>query len=154
MVGHQVALFDADAMLARQHTANLDTQPQYISAEFLSALFEIARLHHVEQDQRMQVAVAGMEDVAETQLMLFRQLFHLGQHEAAGRGAGMEPSMQIISGASRPMAANAALRPDQMRARCFSSVASTAWCRRTPPTIVVTRADGIADIRLHAVGSR
>src|SRR6185437_1384689 len=51
---------------------------------------------------------------------------------------GMVPSMQIMSGASLPMAAKAALRPDQMRARCFSSVASTAL----PPhwvTISVTR---------------
>ena len=37
----------------------------------------------------------------------------------------MVPSMHIMSGASRPIAANAALRPDQMRVRCFSSVAST-----------------------------
>ena len=38
---HQVALFDADAVLAGEHAADFDAQPQDIGAELLGA-FELA----------------------------------------------------------------------------------------------------------------
>ena len=64
----------------------------------------------------------------------------------------MVPSMQIMSGASLPMAAKAALRPDQMRARCFSSVASHRLAAALAATWSVDPRHGIGDIGLHAVG--
>src|ERR1700738_4503719 len=55
---HQIALLHANAVLAGQHAADLDTQPQNIGAELLGAL-EFARLVGVVEDERMQIAVAG-----------------------------------------------------------------------------------------------
>ena len=60
--GHQIALFDPDTMFTGQHTAHLDTASQDIRAEFLGP-FQLAGLVGIEQDQRMQIAVTGMEHV-------------------------------------------------------------------------------------------
>src|SRR5690606_3435554 len=57
LIGHEVALLEADTVLARQHTPNVDAQLQYLVAELLCPL-ELARHIGVVQDQRMQVAVA------------------------------------------------------------------------------------------------
>jgi hypothetical protein len=66
-----------------------DAQFQQTSAEFLSTL-QLTGLVGVEQDQRMQVAVAGMEDVGHAQSVFLGQLSgapqYLGQG-AAGNGA-------------------------------------------------------------------
>ena len=113
LIGHQVALLHANAMLARQHAAHLDAKPQDLGAERLRPL-EFALFHDVEDDQRMQIAVAGVKHVAETEPVVLGQLGHLSS--TCGRAwRGMVPSMQIMSGASRPIAGNAALRPAQMR---------------------------------------
>src|SRR5262249_158885 len=56
---HQVALLDADAVLAGEHAADLDAQPQDVGAERLGAV-ELARLVGIVEDERMQVAVAGV----------------------------------------------------------------------------------------------
>src|SRR3546814_2146453 len=61
-LGHQVALLDADTVFAGEHPADLDAQPQNVAAERLGAI-EFAGLVGVIEDQRMQVAVAGMEHV-------------------------------------------------------------------------------------------
>src|SRR4051812_45749999 len=58
---HQVALLNADAVLAREHAADLDTESEDLGPE-LFGLVELARLVGVIEDQRMQIAVAGMED--------------------------------------------------------------------------------------------
>ena len=63
---HQVALLHADAMLAGQAAADLDAELQDVGAE-LSRRVEAGRVVGVEHDQRMQVAVAGMEDVGDLQ---------------------------------------------------------------------------------------
>ena len=82
-LGHQVAFFDADAMFARQHAADLDAQAQYVGPESLGAL-ELAFLHHVENDQGVEIAVAGMKDIAEAQAILFGQDSHLVQYLRQG----------------------------------------------------------------------
>ena len=61
---HQVALFDADPVLTRQHAANLYTEPQDIGAELLRR-FQLARPVGVVEDQRVQIAVAGVEYVGD-----------------------------------------------------------------------------------------
>src|SRR6185295_9376959 len=54
---HQVALLDADAVLAGQHAAEFDAGAQDIGAERLRPL-HLAGLVGVVEDQRMQIAVA------------------------------------------------------------------------------------------------
>ena len=71
MVGHQVALLDADAVLAGQNAADLDAEPQDVVAERLRA-FQFAGLVGVIEDQRMQIAVAGVEDIGDAQAVLRR----------------------------------------------------------------------------------
>jgi hypothetical protein len=90
-MSHQVALLDADAVLAGQHAADLDAQPQDIGAELLG-LLQFARLVGIVEDQRMQVAVAGVEDVGDAQAVLS----DISRIRAAPRqlAAGMVPSMQ------------------------------------------------------------
>src|SRR5690349_10015471 len=61
-LAHEVALLDADAVLAGQHTAHTDAQPQNVGSEGLGAV-ELLLLAGIEQDQRMEVAVARMEDI-------------------------------------------------------------------------------------------
>ena len=56
-VRHQVSLFNADAMLAGQHPADLDAQAQDVVAEFLGP-FEFARIVGVVKDERVQIPVA------------------------------------------------------------------------------------------------
>src|SRR5436309_15532323 len=57
---HLVDLFDANAMLAGDRTAECDRPLQNLGAERLGAL-ELAGHVGVEQDQRMHVPVAGVE---------------------------------------------------------------------------------------------
>src|SRR5690348_8098016 len=76
---HEVALFDANAVLARQHAADLDAKTQDVRAEFLSAL-ELARLVRIVKDERVEVAVAGVKDVGAAQPVLLRELAHMRQH--------------------------------------------------------------------------
>src|SRR3546814_15021439 len=63
---HEIALLDADAMLAGQHAADLDAELQDVGAEVLR-LLQLARLVGVVEDERMQVAVAGVKDVGDAQ---------------------------------------------------------------------------------------
>ena len=64
----------------------------------------------------MQVAVAGVEDVADAQPVLARELGDPAQHLGQLR-ARHDAVLDVVVGATRPIAANAALRPRQMRAR-------------------------------------
>ena len=84
---HQVALLDADAVLAGEHAADLDAQLQDVGAERLGAL-QLARLVGVVEDQRMQVAVAGMEHVGDAQAVLLRQFAHAREHQRQLARAG------------------------------------------------------------------
>jgi hypothetical protein len=62
---HQIALFDPNPVLAGQHAANLDAKLENVGAEFLGP-GKLARLIGVVQDQRMEIAIAGVEDVGDT----------------------------------------------------------------------------------------
>ncbi len=77
---HQVALLDADAMLAGEHAADLDAEPEDVGAERLGRL-DLARDVRVVEDQRVQVAVAGVEDVGDAQAVLARHLLHAVEDE-------------------------------------------------------------------------
>src|SRR4030088_1408983 len=68
---HQVSFLDADAMFTGQHAAELDADPQDIGAEVLRPL-DLAGLVSIVQDQRMQIAVAGMKHVGDAQIVLCR----------------------------------------------------------------------------------
>src|SRR5215212_4343478 len=61
-LAHQVALLDPDAVLARQHAADLDAELEDVGAERLRAV-QLAQLVGVVEDERVQVAVAGVEHV-------------------------------------------------------------------------------------------
>lgn len=89
---HQIALLDADAVLAGEHAAELDAGAQDVGAEGFGAL-DLAGLVGIVEDQRMQIAVAGMEHVGATKLVLFRELADARQR-LRQRTAGMVPSMQ------------------------------------------------------------
>src|SRR5262249_6435692 len=61
---HEIALLDADPMLAGEHAAYLDAKLQDVRAERLRA-FELAGIVRVVEDERVQIAVAGVEDVGD-----------------------------------------------------------------------------------------
>ena len=61
-LAHQVALFHADAVLAGQHAADPHAGAQNVGAERLR-LLQVARSVGIVEDQRMQIAVAGVKDV-------------------------------------------------------------------------------------------
>src|SRR6185503_13183968 len=79
LLAHQVALLDADAMLAGQHAADPNAEPQDVGAELLGTV-QFVGIVGVEQDQRMEVAVAGMEDVHDPEAVRLAHPAHLAQH--------------------------------------------------------------------------
>ena len=76
---HEVALLDADPMLAGQNAAHPDAEAQDFGAEFLG-FFQFARRIGVIEDQRMQVAVAGVKYVGDGQAVLGGKLGYAGQN--------------------------------------------------------------------------
>ena len=58
-------------MLAGQHAAEFDADPQDIGAETFGPL-HFAGLVGIVQDQRMQIAVAGMKHIGDAQIVLYR----------------------------------------------------------------------------------
>ncbi len=92
-LAHQIALFDADAMLAGQHAADRDAKPQNIGAERLGPL-DVAVVRRVIENQRMQIAVAGMKHIGDAQPMLVRQRRPCRSAPPAGCPRGIVPSMQ------------------------------------------------------------
>ena len=87
-LAHQVALLDPDPVLAGQHAADRDAEPQDVGAERLGPL-DLAGLVGVVEDERVQIAVAGMEHIGDAQPVLRRQVAdprqHLGQAAARDR---------------------------------------------------------------------
>jgi hypothetical protein len=61
---HQIAFFNAHAMLAGQHTANFDAERENFRAEFLG-LLQFARHIGIVENERMQIAVAGVKHVGD-----------------------------------------------------------------------------------------
>ena len=106
---HEVALLQPDAVLARQHAAGGHAHPHDLVAGGVHPL-EHARLALVEHEQRMEVAVAGVEDVHHDQLVAVGDLVHLPQHLAQPR-PGHDGVVQVVvrldagDGAERALAA-------------------------------------------------
>lgn len=67
------------AVLSRHGSSNLHAQFEYGGAEFLGP-FHFVRFIRIEQDQRVQVAVARMEDVGAAQAEVVFHLFDGAQH--------------------------------------------------------------------------
>src|SRR5271154_6553486 len=66
---HQVALLDPDAMLAGEHAADLDAKLENVGPERLRAL-QFPRLIGIVKDQRMEIAVTGMEHVGDAKAVM------------------------------------------------------------------------------------
>ena len=62
-----------------RHAADLDAEPQDVGAERLGAL-DFAGLVGVVEDQRMQIAVAGMKHIGDAEAVLLGQTAHAAQH--------------------------------------------------------------------------
>src|SRR3954468_767572 len=77
---HQVALLDADPVLARQAAADLDTELQNVLA-CRFGLLQLARLVDVEHDIRVQVAVASMEDSGHLESIALADLVDAAEHK-------------------------------------------------------------------------
>ena len=89
---HQVALLDADPVLAGQHAADLDAEPQDVGAKGLGAL-DLAGLVGVVKNQRMKIAVAGMKDVRDASPCCSDSA-RIRVSTSARRARGIVPSMQ------------------------------------------------------------
>ena len=79
LIFHQVALLHAHPMLPGQNAADIDAKAQYIRPERLGA-FGFAVAVGVIEDQRVQIAVAGMEDIDHAQPMHARQAADFAQN--------------------------------------------------------------------------
>ncbi len=90
---HQVALLDADAMLAGQHATHPHAEAQDVGAEFLGAV-QLVGVVGIEQDQRMEIAVAGMEDVATRRRCIF-DISRISASTSTRRPRGTEPSRHM-----------------------------------------------------------
>src|SRR5476651_2387250 len=78
--GHQVALLDADAVLAGQDAADLDAKPEDVSAESFGTV-EFVRLVRVIENERMQITVASVKDVGDAELVVRGQFAHPREHQ-------------------------------------------------------------------------
>ena len=76
-------------MLAGQHAAHPNTELQDLGTEFLGAL-ELVLLAGIEQDERVEIAVAGVKDIGAGQAIFGREIAHGAEHGReilAGNGA-------------------------------------------------------------------
>ena len=76
---HRFALLEPDAMFSREHAAGRDAHGEDLVACTVHP-FPDARLARVEHDERMQVAVAGVEHVHHRESLLVGDRVHLAQH--------------------------------------------------------------------------
>src|SRR5258705_4245027 len=83
---HQVALFDADRVLAGKDAADLDTEPEDIGAKGLGTL-DLIGFVGVVKNQRVKIAVASVEHVRDGKLVLLRERSHPGE-DFGQTGAG------------------------------------------------------------------
>jgi hypothetical protein len=68
---HEVTLFDADPVLAGQHSTDFDAELEDIGTKSLGAL-DLAGDVGVIENKWMEIAVAGMEDVRDREPVLLR----------------------------------------------------------------------------------
>ena len=125
---HVLRLVRADAVLAGQRAAGIDAVAEDLGRHRLGPLGLPGHLLVV-ADQRMQVAVAGMEDVADAQ----------ARGALRARGCG-----------SAPPAAGCAARRRPAR----SSSATPAPSRRTPPSVPSRSARAAASVLATSIGGR
>src|SRR4029077_12958118 len=99
---HQLALLDADAMLAGQAAAELDAELEDFGAAQLGTL-EFDLVVGVVEYQGMQIAVAGMEDIDDAEAMAAADLGDFGQRlwELGERDHPIHPVV-ILDLADRP----------------------------------------------------
>jgi hypothetical protein len=72
---HEVALFDADPVLTGQYSTNFDAELEDIGTKGLGTL-DLAGIVGVIENKRMEVPVAGMEDVRDREPVLLRKCPH------------------------------------------------------------------------------
>src|SRR3954454_1779294 len=77
---HQVALLDADPVLACETAADLDAELQNVLA-CRFGLLQLARLVDVEHDIRVQVPVASMEDSGHLEAVAMTDLVDATEHK-------------------------------------------------------------------------
>src|SRR5262249_29215503 len=75
---HQLALLNADAVLAGEAPAELDAKLEYLRPAQLGTL-KLSLVVGVVQDERMQIAIAGVEDIDHAKPMAAADLGDLGQ---------------------------------------------------------------------------
>src|SRR6516165_10890829 len=87
---HEIALLHAHPMLTRQYASYLDAELEDLRPEPLGAL-KLARLVGIVEDERMQVAVSGVEHVGDCEPVLIGELAHAGEHlgEAGARDSAV-----------------------------------------------------------------
>ena len=73
---HQIALLDTNAVLAGEYTTHFNTASQDVGPEFFGAL-QFARLVGIKQDQRVEVAITGMEYIRHAKTVLPVSYTHL-----------------------------------------------------------------------------
>ena len=78
LVAHRVDLFHADPVLAGNRAADVDRELKYLGTELLGSR-ELARLVRIIEDQRVQVAVAGVKNIHTAQAVLFCEVFDRGE---------------------------------------------------------------------------
>ena len=115
-------------MFSRHGSSNLHAQFEYGGAEFLGP-FHFVRFIRIEQDQRVQVAIARMEDVGAAQAEVVFHLFDGAQHarQMTARDGAVHA---VVIGDTRPAAGNAFLRPAQNFRRSASD--ADTWQRVAP----------------------
>ena len=135
---HQVALLDADAVLAGQHAADLDAELEDFGAELLG-LLQLARLVGVVEDQRMQIAVAGVEHVGDAQPVVLRQFADALEHlRQLARAGWCRPCSSSPARCARPPGTPPCGRPRTARAR-LPSVDTRSVVERQSLAIAATR---------------
>ncbi len=80
-------------MLAGEHAAHLDAEAQDVGAEGLGA-FQLAGLVGIVEDERMQIAVAGVEDVGDAAGRTRAESSFMRCSTCGSWRRGMVPSMQ------------------------------------------------------------
>src|SRR3954470_15234799 len=109
---HQVALLDADPVLACETAADLDTELQNVLARCFG-LLQLARLIDVEHDIRVQVPVASMEDSGHLESIALADLVDAAEN--VGKLAGWDGTVHdhVIGDAAHGTSKGLASFPDR-----------------------------------------
>src|SRR5437764_9264221 len=103
----ELHLLHADAVLARDRSAGLDTVLENVVAGTLRTR-KLVGFASVEQNNRMEIAVSSMKDIADRQTVT---LGHFMYETERGRdlGAGHDAVLNIVSGTDAPDGAKGVL---------------------------------------------